>query len=84
MAGATTRASDSARCSASRLGTSSPKTSERYEMSTVIPTRATVFAAPSDSPQPSRTGARSSASVAAPKAADRKPAKVTPICSAAR
>src|SRR5437899_312013 len=53
-------------------------------MATVIEIRATVVERPCGSPHDSSTGANSSASVAAPNAADRKPAKVTPICSAAR
>ena len=51
----------------------------------MISTRAMVVGDRLGQPETARsTGARSSASVAPPKAADRKPDRVTPICTAER
>ena len=80
--GAKTLATPTERCSASRLGTSSPRTSDRYDTTRVVTTSDTVSGA--GTPRPSKTGAKDGASVEAPKAAEKKPATVTPICTAER
>src|SRR5215207_9947892 len=53
-------------------------------MRMVTPMKATVSATPSGTPQASSRSATGPASVAAPKAAEKKPASVTPTCTAAR
>jgi hypothetical protein len=54
------------RCMARRLGTSSPRTRERYAITRVMPISAEVSAAAVDRPARSKTGATSGASVEAP------------------
>src|SRR6478735_5458192 len=80
--GAKSFATPTERCSASRLGTSSPSTSDRYDTTRVVTTSDTVSGA--GVPRPSKTGAKDGASVEAPKAAEKNPATVTPICTAER
>ena len=82
--GASAIAKVSALCMASRLAVSSPITMEKYEMITVIVTRDTGPATDSGRPQPISTAEVGSSSVAPPKAADRNPDMVTPICTADR
>src|SRR3954447_16891237 len=53
-------------------------------MAIVTSTRATGSAAPGGRPRASKRGGRSPARVAPPKEAERKPASVTPTCTAAR
>ena len=84
MNGATNNAIPSARCRARRFGDSSLRTRAKYEMTNVMPIRATASAAAWESPQRWSTGVTCALIVLAPKAADRKPATVTPICTAAR
>ena len=83
--GATASAIPSARCSARRFGASSPSTREKKEITTVIEhQRHRSGHRLGHAPRRSRTGLKLSARVAAPKAADRNPNRVTPTCSAAR
>jgi len=77
-------ATASVRCSASRFGASSPSTSDTYEMRIVIPMNASVCASRSGIPQRTNWSPSGSASVAAPNAAEKNPASVTPTCTAAR
>ena len=64
------------------MGTSSPSTRERYDTTSVVTTSETVAGA--GAPRFSKTGAKDGASVEAPKAAEKNPATVTPICTADR
>ncbi len=82
--GATYRDRPSARCRASRLGASSPRTSDAYEMASVTSTSARTGATASGTRQPVSTGTSCAASRSAPNAADSMVATVTPICTADR
>ena len=82
--GASASANPSARCIARRFALSSPMTIEKYEITTVITTSARGCATDAGIPHPIKTGESPSARVAPPKAADRKPDRVTPICTADR
>ncbi len=74
----------SRRCSPIRLGVSSPSTSEKKEMTSVVPTSPMVPAAPSAIPRRSSQPATRAEMVAAPNADESMVATVTPICTAAR
>ena len=77
-------AMDSLRCRPSRLGVSSPSTSEQNEMINVTPTSATGSATVGSIPISTSHAPTFSETVAAPNADDNIVATVTPICTAAR
>ena len=82
--GANSRRGDSARCSASRLGASSPRTSVTNEMISVTPMMPVAPARPLLQPCWTRKSLASSDSVTAPNALDSSAVEVTPIWTAAR